>query len=62
MEQTITLNEKDIAEIIAKNFDCDPKNVEVFTQLGYEGYGPMERITTRCRAKVTITKEVKTHA
>lgn len=59
MEQIVILNEKDIAQIIANSYDCDLKNVEVFTQIGYEGYGPMERPVTRCRAKVTITKEGK---
>lgn len=63
MEQTITLDEKEIAQIIANSFDCDLKNVEIQSHVTWEGYGPMERSVTRCRAQITITKEGKhTHA
>lgn len=59
MEHTITLNEKDIAQIIANSYDCDVKNVEVFAQVSYEGWGPTEHPVARARAKITITQEGK---
>lgn len=63
MEQQIILSETEIAQIIAGHYDCDVKNVAVEAQVSYEGYGLMEHPVTRCRAKVTITKEEKhTHA
>lgn len=59
MEHTITLDEKDIAQIIANSYDCDLKNVQVFTEISYEGYGPSEHPVSRVRAKITITQEGK---
>lgn len=58
MKTTIELDEKDIAEIIAKRFEVNPKDVRVIAKKSYEGQGPMEHEVFRCHATVTKNLEV----
>ena len=59
MKTVTELDEKDIAQIIANSFDCDLKNVQVYTESHWEGVGPMEHQVSRCKAKVIINQEGK---
>ena len=56
MRQTIELDEKDIAQIIANSFDCDIADVKVEAQVSYEGWGPTEHPVARCKATIKITQ------
>lgn len=58
MKVTISLEDHDIAEIIAKRFDVKPEDVKVIAQKSYEGQGPMEHEVFRCHATVTKNLEV----
>ena len=53
MKTTIELNEKDIAEILAKYFYTSPDNVRVEVRRDIEGYGIMEHFVHNVYATIS---------
>lgn len=53
MTTTIELNEKDIAEILAKYFYTSPNNVRVEVRQDIEGYGMMEHFVHNVYATIS---------
>lgn len=53
MTTTIELNEKDIAEILAKYFYTSPDNVKIEVRKELKGYGMMEHYVCSVYAKIS---------
>ena len=53
MKTTVELNEKDIAEILAKYFYTSVDNVRVEVRQDIEGYGMMEHVVHNVYATIS---------
>lgn len=58
MKTIISLDEKDIAKILAEKFKCDVSKVNVLVKESWVGFGPMERKLHRCAADIEVDLEV----
>lgn len=54
MRKTVTLDEKDIEQVVAKHFDVDPEHVYLHHEKSIEGYGTGEHTVDVVEVTISI--------